>query len=87
MKVAIIAFNNICFSPYIDTYVKILQSVQIEYHLIYPNRKNIDEEFDGHKVALPWNEKRSKAINFLSFSKKTKGILKKEKYDFVFNCT
>ncbi len=87
MKVAIVAFNNIRFSPYILTYSELLKEKGIETHLIYPNRANKEEEFAGVKYAVRWNPQKKKIYNFLYFAKQAKRILKREKYDFVFVLT
>lgn len=87
MKTAIIAFNNICYSPYIFTYADFLKKNGVSCDLIYPNRAGVDEAFDGNTYPILWDKNKSKCRNFISFTKKAKGILKKNKYDFVFVLT
>lgn len=84
MKVAIIAFSNLKFSPYILPYVKVLKGVNAEIELIYPNRSNIDEKFDdGKLISVNWNPSKSKVVNFLSFRNAVIKQLSAVKYDFV----
>ncbi len=87
MKAAIIAFNNLRISPYVKTYSSYLDKKGIEYDVIYPNRLGIEEDFEGGAYVIPWNPKRHKIFNFLSFARRAKRILKRNRYDFVFVLT
>ena len=87
MKVALVAFNNIFISPYINPYADLVCSSGAECHLIYPDRLGIDEEFCGTKHVVKWNKAKNKAFNFISFVREAGRILKKEKFDFVFVLT
>ncbi len=84
MKVAIIAFNNLKFSPYIFPYVNVLKKINADMDLIYPDRSGINEEFPAGKlIKVKWDVSKNKTLNFLSFKKDVSKILKREKYDFV----
>ena len=84
MKIAIVAFGNIKFSPYIFPYVDVLKKQGAEIELIYPNRMGIKEEFaDGILREIKWDNTKNKALNFVSFKSQVSKILKKGKYDFV----
>lgn len=84
MKIAIVAFNNIKYSPYIHPYVDILKGKNAEIDLIYLNRNALDEHIQGVKsMPVVWDNQKNKAFNFLVFSKRAKVLLKAVKYDFV----
>ena len=87
MKVAIVAFNNIKYSPYVKTYSNLLDERNISYDVIIPNRNGFEEKLGETLYALPWDAGKHKALNFLSFASSAKKILKKNKYDFVFVLT
>lgn len=87
MKVAIIGFSNLKYSPYIKTYTNLLEKKSITYDLIIPNRDRLCEKCNGNLIAIKWNRKKNKMQNFIFFAKETRKILKKEKYDFVFVLT
>ncbi len=84
MRVAIVAFANLKFSPYIYPYVDVLKKLDAQIELIYLNRMGINETFeDGVLREIRWDDTKNKAFNFLSFGKQVTKILKKEAYDFV----
>lgn len=84
MKVAIIAFNNLKFSPYIFPYVNVLKELNAEIELIYPNRSGIDEAFnEGKLISVNWDSMKSKVFNFISFRNAVIKQLSSVKYDFV----
>lgn len=87
MKVAVVGFNNLKFSPYIKTYTNLLDEYSIQYDLIIPNRNQLKESVNGNLVYINWNKKKSKLQNFVTFMKKVQAILKKENYDFIFILT
>ncbi len=84
MKVAVIAFNNLKFSPYISPYIDVLKKFNAETELIYPNRDGIDEVFNYCKlIPIKWDPRANKAANFISFRKAVIKQLSSVKYDFV----
>lgn len=83
MKVAIIAFNNIKYSPYVKTYSNILDQNGVPYDVILPDRGGIHEDLGEKTYGIPWNPNKKKILNFLSFASQAKRILKKNHYDFV----
>ena len=87
MKAAIVAFNNLKYSPYVRTYSDYLEKNQISYDVIYPNRDGIKETLGETTYAIPWDKTKKKAINFLKFRSAAIHLLKKTKYDFVFVLT
>lgn len=87
MKVAIIAFNNIKYSPYVKTYSDYLDKNNVDYDVILPNRDNISEELGSTTYLVKWDKNKHKLLNFLKFRREALRILKKNKYDFVFVLT
>ena len=88
MKTAIVAFNNIKFSPYVFPYVNYLKSIDADVDLIYADRGGFKEHIDGVNLRpTAWNGNVHKALNFISFRNTVKKILKSEEYDFVFVLT
>lgn len=87
MKVAVIGFNNLKYSPYIKTYTDLLDKYSIAYDVIIPNRNQLNETANGNLVYTEWDKKKNKLRNFITFAKKTQTILKKENYDFIFVLT
>lgn len=87
MKAAIIAFNNVKYSPYVKTYSNYLDENNISYDVILPNRDDIPEMLGEKTYAIKWDKNKHKALNFLKFRKEALRILKKNKYDFVFVLT
>ena len=83
MKVGIIAANNIRYSPYIFFYTKILNELNIDYELIYPNRNKIEENFTSSVVEIEWDNQKNTLFNYLSYSKKVKKKILERKYDFL----
>ncbi len=87
MRVAIVAFNNVRYSPYIKTYSNYLDENGISYDVIFPNRNNIPEFLGENTYAVQWDKKKHKALNFIKFRSEVIRILKKNKYDFAFVLT
>ena len=87
MKIAIIAFNNLKYSPYVKTYSEYLDKKKIDYNIIYPKREEIDDNLVGEHYPIKWNQTKNKFWNFLTFRREAEKILKKNKYDFVFVLT
>lgn len=83
MKVAIIAFNNLNKSPYVNIYADFCKSNNMEYEIVYSNRENIQEKASGLLRPLSWDAAKSKLWNFLKFRKAVIRYLKNEKPDFV----
>lgn len=83
MKVGIIAANNLCFSPYVFYYTKILDELNIDYEIIAPNRNpKIQDIQIGDVYYIDWNQKSHSIINYFKLSHEAKKIAKK-KYDYV----
>lgn len=87
VKVAVLGFNNIKYSPYIKTYTDLLDKYAIEYDVIIPNRNQFNETTNGNLISIRWDKNKNKLQNFISYAKETKKILKSEDYDFVFVLT
>ena len=81
MRIGIIAANNIRYSPYIFFYVSILEKNGIEYELIYPDRNDFRENFNGISHALPWNRKLPTLFNYVLYSNAVIKLIKQRKYD------
>ena len=87
MKVAIVAFANMKYSPYVKTYSDYLDKKGVEYNVIYPKREKIDDNLSGKHYPIEWNPRKNKFWNFLAFRREASKILKENKYDFVFVLT
>lgn len=87
MKAAIIAVNNIIYSPYIKIYSSFLDKKNIAYDVILPDRNNIDEALGEQIYRIKWDPKKGKIPNLLFFRKEALKILKRNKYDFIFVLT
>ena len=87
MKVAVIGFNNLKYSPYIKTYTDLLDKYAIDYDVIIPNRNCLSETVNGNLISIEWDAKKNKLQNFRAFSKATKKLLKSNDYSFVFVLT
>ena len=83
VKVAIVAFNNIKYSPYVNTYSNYLDNNGIKYDVIFPDRNKLNESIGENTYSLYWDSEKSKLYNFIKFAYAAKKILKKNKYDFV----
>ena len=87
MKAAIIAFNNIKYSPYVKTYSDYLDKNNVDYDVIFPDRDGLEENLGNTTYAIKWDKSKNKFINFLKFRNAALRILKKNNYDFVFVLT
>ena len=83
MKIAIIAFNNLRISPYVNIYADFCRENNIEHEIIYPNRASIQETAQCPLVPIEWDASKNKLINFLKFRKEAIRYLKQKKPDFV----
>ena len=83
MKTAIIAFNNLYKSPYVNIYTDFCRANGIEYEVVYPNRDGVQETVDFSSVPVDWDRSKHKMINFLHFRKVVISYLKEKRPDFV----
>ena len=84
MKVGVIAFNNLKFSPYVFPYVNVLQKIGADIDLIYLDRNGIKEDFLGvNLISVKWRAKKNKVVNFLAFKRDVTKLLTTKNYDFV----
>ncbi len=83
MKVGIVAVNNLKYSPYVDFYVDICHSLNIECEVIYPKRNGFEDDYKVNTVCLPWNCKHNSLINYFSYFRNVKKTVKKQKYDYL----
>lgn len=83
MKVGIIAANNIRFSPYIFYYTSILDKLDIDYELIYPDRTNVDDTFQAVTHLIKWNSRIPTALAYYEYIKSVKQVINKEKYELL----
>jgi hypothetical protein len=88
MKVGIIGFANLRYMPYIKYYTAIFDKYEVEYEIIYWNRRGLDEEW--HAKTFAFTEKMedsipkiNKIIAMLRFSKFVKSKIMERKYDFL----
>ena len=75
--IAIVAANNIRYSPYIRFYSDILDKHQIPYILIYPERNGIQDPWSGIKYEVKWDRRNPSIINYALYAQQVKRILKK----------
>lgn len=80
---AIVAANNIRYSPYIKFYSEILDKKQIRYILIYPDRNGTQDSWSGDYFSVPWNKNIPSIINYALYAGKVKKILKKNDVEKV----
>lgn len=90
VRTCIVAFGNLCVTPYINNYVNILVRKNISFDVIYWDRYSYDEHLDiceneylyrKHTPdTTPLRNKLPKMLGYASFVKK---ILKKNNYDSV----
>ncbi len=83
MKILIIAFNNLCKSPYVNIYSDFCKEHNIEHEIIVLNRSNLQESAQVPLISIPWNPACYKMRNFLTFRKEVICQLKQTKPDFV----
>lgn len=92
MKVGIILFSNMRYSPYLNSYTKLLNSIPgISYEVIYFNRyKELGEGNNDNTIGISWFGKNAnasnkvvKAFNFFRFKYKVQHILDKGRYDYI----
>lgn len=76
-QIAIVAANNIRYSPYIRFYSDILDKHRIPYILIYPDRNGTNDSWSGTKYALSWNKSIPSIINYALYAIQVKQILKR----------
>jgi len=83
VKVAIIAFNNLAKSPYINIYADFCAAKGVEYEVVYPDRDHLKETAKYPTIPVDWDSKKHKLLNFLSFRTRVIKYLKRTKPDFV----
>lgn len=83
MKLVIVAASNIRFSPYINYYTDILDSMGLEYDLIFPDRKGVKDHFVKRTLEYKWKNNKSTLLNYFEYSLFVKKTIKREKYGFV----
>ena len=82
MKIGILAFNNIRYCPYMNSYVEIFKNYGVEYDIIYFDRAG-EGTLRDHIIPVRWNKAKHKIMNFLSFSRESKRIIRQNKYDLI----
>ena len=83
MVVGIVAANNIRFSPYIFYYTKILEELQVEYELIFPNRLGVKDDFPKTVHEVEWKKNVHPMLSYISYVKQVKTVVKRNNYDFL----
>lgn len=81
MKVGIISASNIRFSPFIYVYTSIFDKMGIEYELIIPNRRGVEDPYNGTVHILPWASNKPTAIAYALYTQKVIKLIKKQQYD------
>lgn len=88
MKIGIIGFANLSYMPYLYKYTKIFEELDVEFEIIYWDRKGLNEgnSFKTHafKSRLDDSESRfGKLFPFIGFRHFASGIIKTSRYDFL----
>lgn len=93
MKVLIMGFSKVKYMPYMNFYFDNLDSSKHEIHILYWNRDLQSEDLSKYQGCI-FHEfrcyqeddvsKLSKLRSFAKYRKFAKGLLKKEKFDFIF---
>lgn len=92
MRVGIIVFNNLRYTPFIKYYTDTLdQIIGVEYEIVYYNRdRSLNEPKNDKYHPIPWigrgtnaAPKVEKAINFAFWRVYCKSLLKKKNFDFL----
>lgn len=81
--IAIVAANNIRYSPYIKFYSEILDKIQVPYILIYPDRNGIQDPWSGTKYAVSWNKSIPSIANYALYAGQVKKILRRNDVEKV----
>ena len=81
MLVGIIAANNLRFSPYIFFYTQILDELQLEYELIYPDRGGISDTFSKRIHRIEWRKDVPTLLSYLLYAKRVISLVKEREYD------
>jgi len=88
MKVGIIGFANLRYMPYIKYYTDIFDKHEVQYEIIYWNRRGLVEEW--HAETFAFTEKMDDSVPkinkisaMLRFGKFTKNKIMERKYDFL----
>ena len=88
MKIGIVGMSNLFLMPYLFIYTRFLQKKDIDFDVIYWNRRDLDEKADFN--TYPYNvkikdssTKVAKLKDFLGYTQFVKRILKLNNYDFI----
>jgi len=81
--IAIVAANNIRYSPYIKFYSDILDKLQIPYILIYPERNGTHDSWFGPNYAVAWKKSIPSIVNYALYARQVKKILRKNDVEKV----
>lgn len=88
MRVGIIAANNVRYSPYIFFYTSILDSLDVMYELIVPDRNELKEMSSDVSINMfSWNRNLPTILNYIKYTNDVKRLLEKKKYDFIIALT
>lgn len=91
MKVGIVLFSNIRYSPFLYFYTHILDTISnVEYRVLFFNRNHFHEEVNPQLESIDWvgkgtnqSSKLEKLFNFARFSCIVEMKIKREKFDFL----
>lgn len=83
MKIAIIAANNIRYSPYINYYARLFDELNLDYELIYPDRSSVEDLFNKKTHRIRWNRKLPVGLEYWNYARKVKSIIKRVEFDFL----
>lgn len=88
MKVGIIGFSNLCLMPYLYTYTDYLQNRNIEFDVIYWDRKDLHEKSNFNSYAYHAKIKNTapkiaKVNNLLGYMRFIKSKIKSGDYDLM----
>ena len=83
MKLGLLLPTNVYFCPYVKIYTDVLDKNNIQYHIIYPDKRGLKEEA-AYRYTRKIDDKANKIAKLLyywNYSKFLRKTIKKEQYD------
>ena len=83
MKLGLLLPTNIYFCPYVKIYTDVLDKDNIQYHIIYPDKRGLKEEA-AYRYTRKIDDKANKIAKLLyywDYSRFLRKTIKKEQYD------
>ena len=83
MRIGLLIPANLYFAPYVKIYTTILDALQVNYDLIYFDKKGLNEPA-AHRFSLPMDATASqwkRLVNYIRYSCFLRKTIKREAYD------